>query len=252
MRTSPCGGPPVTPIGRKELAGAHPPTITFFVCSLIRKRHWCPVGIFLEPRTRAEPPLPKSRDASPVRSTLSRPPPSRSHAPRRGQASYHNLLTPHTVYTSLCCNDQESKLRHFFFYCFFFFISTAPSESESDRSASPPPPPIRRDSPELRDHSSKYKSVEQLLSTLCLWWCRSAIEILIYVLSLPRYSIVPLLQRCIVCSFPKHSIPYLFYVRMKKNCTFKILMGVEKEFFCHLTCRAQSEFILWTTSIQPS
>ncbi|XP_075895738.1 tight junction protein ZO-3 isoform X3 [Nelusetta ayraudi] len=69
-------------------------------------------------RTRAEPPVPKSRDASPVRSTLSRPPPSRSYAPRR-----------------------------------------APSESDSDRSASPPPPPIRRDSPELRDHSSKYKSL---------------------------------------------------------------------------------------------
>ncbi|XP_068558498.1 tight junction protein ZO-3 isoform X2 [Cebidichthys violaceus] len=67
-------------------------------------------------RTRAEPPPSKSRDSSPMRSTLTRPP-VRSYAPRR-----------------------------------------APSESESDRSASPPPP-VRRDSPDLRDPSSKYKSL---------------------------------------------------------------------------------------------
>ena len=42
--------------------------------------------------------------------------------------------------------------------------SSAPSESDSDRSVSPPPP-IRRDSPEMRDHSSKYKSVQ---SAFCL------------------------------------------------------------------------------------
>ncbi|XP_074524679.1 tight junction protein ZO-3 isoform X2 [Halichoeres trimaculatus] len=65
-------------------------------------------------RTRAEPPLPKSRDASPVRSTLPRPP-ARTFASRRG-----------------------------------------PSESDSDHSASPP---IRRASPDVRDHSSKYKSL---------------------------------------------------------------------------------------------
>ena len=34
----------------------------------------------------------------------------------------------------------------------------APSESESDRSASPPPP-VRRNSLDMKDHSSKYKSV---------------------------------------------------------------------------------------------
>ncbi|KAM9358309.1 tight junction protein ZO-3 isoform 1-T2 [Symphorus nematophorus] len=66
-------------------------------------------------RTRAEPPPAKSRDSSPVRSTLSRPPP-RAYASRR-----------------------------------------APSESESDRSASPPP--VRRNSPDLRDHPSKYKTL---------------------------------------------------------------------------------------------
>lgn len=34
----------------------------------------------------------------------------------------------------------------------------APSESESDRSASPPLP-VRRNSLDMKDHSSKYKSV---------------------------------------------------------------------------------------------
>ncbi|XP_073331813.1 tight junction protein ZO-3 isoform X3 [Pagrus major] len=67
-------------------------------------------------RTRAEPPPAKSRDSSPLRSTLTRPP-ARTHASRR-----------------------------------------APSESESDRSASPPPP-VRRHSPDMRDHSSKYKTM---------------------------------------------------------------------------------------------
>ncbi|XP_031724213.1 tight junction protein ZO-3 isoform X2 [Anarrhichthys ocellatus] len=65
-------------------------------------------------RTRAEPPPSKSRDSSPMRSTLTRPP-VKSYASRR-----------------------------------------APSESVSDRSASPP---VRRDSPDLRDPSSKYKSL---------------------------------------------------------------------------------------------
>ncbi|XP_068600034.1 tight junction protein ZO-3 [Brachionichthys hirsutus] len=70
-------------------------------------------------RTRADPPPPaKSRDSSPVRSTLTRPP-ARTHAPRR-----------------------------------------APFGSGSDRSASPPPPPpFRGHSPEMRDHSSKYKTL---------------------------------------------------------------------------------------------
>ncbi|XP_034566881.1 tight junction protein ZO-3 isoform X2 [Notolabrus celidotus] len=65
-------------------------------------------------RTRAEPPPPKSRDASPVRSTLPRPP-ARTFASRR-----------------------------------------APSDSESDHSVSPP---IRRASPDVRDYSSKYKTL---------------------------------------------------------------------------------------------
>ncbi|XP_054646524.1 tight junction protein ZO-3 isoform X1 [Dunckerocampus dactyliophorus] len=72
-------------------------------------------------RTRADLPLVhKSRESSPVRSTLTRPP--RGYAPRR--AAY---------------------------------------ESESDRSASPPP--VRMDSLDMRDHSSKYKSLSGL-STL--------------------------------------------------------------------------------------
>lgn len=50
------------------------------------------VIIFFESRTRAEPPVPKSRDASPVRSTLTRPP-ARTYAPRRGQScSFSNTL----------------------------------------------------------------------------------------------------------------------------------------------------------------
>ncbi|XP_017262732.1 tight junction protein ZO-3 isoform X2 [Kryptolebias marmoratus] len=66
-------------------------------------------------RTRAEPaPRAKSRDSSPVRSTLARLP-AKTYAPRR-----------------------------------------VPSESDTDRSATPPPP-IRRNSPETRDPSSKYK-----------------------------------------------------------------------------------------------
>ncbi|XP_042338318.1 tight junction protein ZO-3 [Plectropomus leopardus] len=72
-------------------------------------------------RERAELPPAKSRDSSPVRSTLSRPPP-KSYAPRR-----------------------------------------APSESESDHSASPRP--ARRESPDVRDHSNKYKSLSGM-STL--------------------------------------------------------------------------------------
>ncbi|KAM8745449.1 tight junction protein ZO-3 isoform 3-T4 [Acanthopagrus schlegelii] len=73
-------------------------------------------------RTRAELPPAKSRDSSPVRSTLTRPP-AKTHASRR-----------------------------------------APSESESDRSASPPPP-VRRNSLDMKDHSSKYKSLSGM-STL--------------------------------------------------------------------------------------
>ncbi|XP_033937538.1 tight junction protein ZO-3 isoform X2 [Pseudochaenichthys georgianus] len=71
-------------------------------------------------RTRAEAPLPKSRDPSPQRSTFTRPP-VRTYTPRR-----------------------------------------APSESESDRSASPPP--VRKTSPDLRDNSSKYKTLSGMSS----------------------------------------------------------------------------------------
>ncbi|XP_030583604.1 tight junction protein ZO-3 isoform X1 [Archocentrus centrarchus] len=72
-------------------------------------------------RTKAEPQLPKSRDQSPVRSTLTRPP-ARTYASRQ-----------------------------------------APSESDSDHSASPPRPPVRgereKDSLDIRDQTSKYKSL---------------------------------------------------------------------------------------------
>uniref|UniRef100_A0A8D3AMR2 Tight junction protein 3 n=1 Tax=Scophthalmus maximus TaxID=52904 RepID=A0A8D3AMR2_SCOMX len=74
-------------------------------------------------RTRAEPPPAKSRDSSPVRSTLTRPPLA-SYAPRR-----------------------------------------APSESESDHSASPPRVRRDRESLDMRDQSSKYKSLSGM-STL--------------------------------------------------------------------------------------
>ncbi|XP_059196854.1 tight junction protein ZO-3 isoform X2 [Centropristis striata] len=74
-------------------------------------------------RTRAEPPPAKSRDSSPLRSTLTRPP-VKTYPSRRAR-----------------------------------------SDSESERSASPPPPPVRRDSPDMRDHSSKYKALPGL-STL--------------------------------------------------------------------------------------
>ncbi|KAI3368918.1 hypothetical protein L3Q82_025889, partial [Scortum barcoo] len=71
-------------------------------------------------RTRAEPLPVKSRDSSPLRSTLTRPP--RNYTSRR---------------------DAQ--------------------ESESDHSVSPPP--VRRHSPDMRDQSSKYKSLSGL-STL--------------------------------------------------------------------------------------
>ncbi|XP_072293939.1 tight junction protein ZO-3 isoform X2 [Eucyclogobius newberryi] len=73
-------------------------------------------------RIRAEQPvaLARSRDSSPVRSTLPRPP-LKTYSPRR-----------------------------------------PPSESESDRSASPPP---RRHTPDMRDNSSKYKTLSGM-STL--------------------------------------------------------------------------------------
>ncbi|XP_056131733.1 tight junction protein ZO-3 isoform X2 [Lampris incognitus] len=76
-------------------------------------------------RTRAEPPPPvKSRDSSPVRSTLTRLHP-KAYPSRR-----------------------------------------APSESDSDHDASPPPPARRdRDSPDIRDHTDKYRSLSGL-STL--------------------------------------------------------------------------------------
>ncbi|KAM4628784.1 tight junction protein ZO-3 isoform 2-T2 [Polymixia lowei] len=73
-------------------------------------------------RTRAEPPPPaKSRDSSPVRSTLTRPH-AKAYPSRR-----------------------------------------APPDSESDHSASPPP--ARKDSPDMRDHSNKYRTLSGL-STL--------------------------------------------------------------------------------------
>ncbi|KAK2907687.1 tight junction protein ZO-3 isoform X2 [Channa argus] len=67
-------------------------------------------------RTRAEPPAAKSRDSSPLRSTLTRPP-AKNYAPRR-----------------------------------------LPSDSESDRSVSPAAR-RGRDSPNIRDQPSKYKSL---------------------------------------------------------------------------------------------
>ncbi|XP_062251003.1 tight junction protein ZO-3 isoform X1 [Platichthys flesus] len=68
-------------------------------------------------RTRAEPPPPKSRDSSPMRSTLTRPSVA-SYASRR-----------------------------------------APSESESDHSPSPPRARRDRESLDVRDQPSKYKSL---------------------------------------------------------------------------------------------
>ncbi|XP_005734036.1 tight junction protein ZO-3 isoform X1 [Pundamilia nyererei] len=128
-------------------------------------------------RTKAEPPLPKSRDQSPVRSTLSRPP-VKAYAPRRAPSeseSDHSASPPPPVrrerdrdsldqnnkYKSLSGvstlpNPKSSPVAHNW---------TAPvsvsstssrprrpvSESDSDPEGSPPP---RRDGPRL---DSRYK-----------------------------------------------------------------------------------------------
>ncbi|KAM9848965.1 tight junction protein ZO-3 isoform 2-T2 [Aulostomus maculatus] len=133
-------------------------------------------------RTRAEPPPAKSRDASPVRSTLSRPP-VRTHAARRapsGSESDRSASPPPARRDSLDTRDPSSKHKN------LSGVSTLPnprsspvfhnwtnsrtsssasrprrpvSESDSDRSASPPP---RRGSPRL---DGRYKVLPDLRSS---------------------------------------------------------------------------------------
>uniref|UniRef100_A0A3Q2TUC8 Tight junction protein 3 n=2 Tax=Fundulus heteroclitus TaxID=8078 RepID=A0A3Q2TUC8_FUNHE len=125
-------------------------------------------------RTRAEPPpRAKSRDPSPVRSTLTRPPP-RSYAPRRAPSeseSDHSTSPPPPIRRvspemkdsskykplsgmSTLPNPRSSPVHN-------WTSSSRPrkpvSESDSDRSASPPP---RRESP-LPD-TTRYKSLSDL------------------------------------------------------------------------------------------
>ncbi|CAJ1060211.1 tight junction protein ZO-3 isoform X1 [Xyrichtys novacula] len=129
-------------------------------------------------RTRAEPPPPKSRDASPVRSTLPRPsartyasrrapsesesdhsvsPPIRRASPDVRDSSKYNLSGVSTLpnprsspvaqkWTASRPSSNASKPRR------------PVSESDSDRSPSPPPPP-RRESPLL---DGRYKSLAEL------------------------------------------------------------------------------------------
>uniref|UniRef100_A0A4W6D955 Tight junction protein 3 n=1 Tax=Lates calcarifer TaxID=8187 RepID=A0A4W6D955_LATCA len=126
-------------------------------------------------RTRAEPPPPKSRDASPVRSTLTRPP-ARTYASRRAPSeseSDHSASPPppvrrdrdrdresdrdmrdqHSKYKSLSGmstlpNPRSSPVVHNWTTSRPTSSASRPrrpvSESDSDRSASPPP---RRESP---------------------------------------------------------------------------------------------------------
>ncbi|XP_041648232.1 tight junction protein ZO-3 isoform X2 [Cheilinus undulatus] len=132
-------------------------------------------------RTRAEPPPARSRDASPVRSTLPRPP-ARTHASRRAPSeseSDHSISPPVIRRASPDTRDYSSK------YKSLPGMSTLPnprsspvvqkwtasrpsssasrprkpvSESDSDHSPSPPPPP-RRESPR---QDSRYKSLSEL------------------------------------------------------------------------------------------
>ncbi|XP_029989061.1 tight junction protein ZO-3 [Sphaeramia orbicularis] len=131
-------------------------------------------------RTRAEPPPSKSRDASPVRSTLSRPPARAAYAPRRAPSeseSDRSASPPPARRESSDAKDHSSK------YKSLSGMSTLPnpksspvphnwttprpsssasrprrpvSESDSDRSASPPP---HRDSPRP---DSRYKVLPDL------------------------------------------------------------------------------------------
>lgn len=99
-------------------------------------------------RMRADPPLSKSRDSSPIRSTANR---SKAYAPRRvpSESESDHSASPPTVNPDM--RDQPTK------YKTLSGVSTLPnalsspvstgsrprrpvSESDSDRSASPPPP----------------------------------------------------------------------------------------------------------------
>ncbi|XP_008298332.1 tight junction protein ZO-3 isoform X2 [Stegastes partitus] len=130
-------------------------------------------------RTRAEPPPPKSRDSSPVRSTLTRPP-ARTYAPRRAPSeseSDHSVSPPRVRKDTSDTRDPSSKYKP------LSGMSTLPnprsspvvpkwttsrpsssasrprrpvSESDSDRSASPP---RRRESPRP---DSRYKVLPDL------------------------------------------------------------------------------------------
>ncbi|KAM9385844.1 LOW QUALITY PROTEIN: tight junction protein ZO-3 [Pholidichthys leucotaenia] len=143
-------------------------------------------------RRRAEPPPSRSRDPSPVRSTLPRNPP-KIHTPRRAPSeseSDHSVSPPPPPVRrdrgSVDLTEQPNK------YKSLSGVSTLPnprsspvphnwnpprpplsssrprrlvSESDSERSASPPPrrasPPPRRDSPQL---DSRYKPLPELHS----------------------------------------------------------------------------------------
>lgn len=74
-------------------------------------------------RTKAEPPLPKSRDQSPVRSTLSRPP-VKAYAPRRGQSCRELLCF--ILFIFLCRSTKMLVLKpaliFWFSNCWLLFI----------------------------------------------------------------------------------------------------------------------------------
>ncbi|XP_038572209.1 tight junction protein ZO-3 isoform X2 [Micropterus salmoides] len=134
-------------------------------------------------RMRADPPPAKSRDSSPVRSTLSRPP-AKTYAPRRApsESESDHSASPPPVRRSSPDRDPSSK------YKTLSGVSTLPdprsspmvqnwstsrpttsatsrprkpvSESDSDRSASPPP---RRESPR---QDGRYKVLPDVPHTL--------------------------------------------------------------------------------------
>uniref|UniRef100_A0A8D3AMU9 Tight junction protein 3 n=1 Tax=Scophthalmus maximus TaxID=52904 RepID=A0A8D3AMU9_SCOMX len=115
--------------------------------------------------TRAEPPPAKSRDSSPVRSTLTRPPLA-SYAPRRGQSCRESLThtrnTPRLSLSGMSTlpNPRSSPALPNWTSSRPTSSASRPrrpvSESDSDRSASPPPV---RASPRL---DSRYKVLPDL------------------------------------------------------------------------------------------
>ncbi|CAN9500580.1 unnamed protein product [Ophioblennius macclurei] len=133
-------------------------------------------------RTRADPPPPKSRDPSPVRSTLPRPPTTRSYPSRRAPSDSESDRSASPVRRDTLSSDprdhsskykplpgmaalpnpRSSPVHHNWTAPRTTSSASRPrrpvSDSDSDRSASPPP---RRESP----RSDRYRALPDISHT---------------------------------------------------------------------------------------